>query len=158
MSKKINLGPVTAYAIAVANGFAGTVTEWLASLKGDRGEKGDPGAKGEPGTTPNIQIGTVETLSAGTDATASITGTAENPLLNLGVPKGAPGEIEHLPIAGADKTGGVTAQAMTAYEIEEIASVEAKINPRTGRLHVPRLQARDEDDGNIELYQSWPLA
>lgn len=46
MSKKINLGPVTAYAIAVANGFVGSVQEWLASLKG---EKGDQGEKGEPG-------------------------------------------------------------------------------------------------------------
>lgn len=52
MSKKINLGPVTAYAIAVANGFVGTVNEWLASLRGEqgpRGEKGDPGPSGPQG-------------------------------------------------------------------------------------------------------------
>ena len=46
MSKKINLGPVTAYAIAVANGFTGTVQEWLASLHGEPGQKGDPGPAG----------------------------------------------------------------------------------------------------------------
>lgn len=46
MSKKINLGPVTAYAIAVANGFTGTVKEWLDSLHGEPGQKGDPGPAG----------------------------------------------------------------------------------------------------------------
>ncbi|MDD7647521.1 MAG: hypothetical protein PUJ35_09820 [Ruminococcus bromii] len=53
--------------------------------KPSRGETGPAGA------TPNIQIGTVETLEAGSAATASMTGTPENPLLNLGVPKGADG-------------------------------------------------------------------
>lgn len=50
-----------AYNIACANGFEGTIEEWLDSLvgpqgekgdkgdKGDTGEKGDPGIQGEPG-------------------------------------------------------------------------------------------------------------
>lgn len=46
------------------------------------------GLKGDTGSTPNIQIGTVQTLDPGQDATASMTGTPENPLLNLGIPKG----------------------------------------------------------------------
>lgn len=33
-----DLGAVTAYGIAVDNGFEGTETEWLASLKGEKGE------------------------------------------------------------------------------------------------------------------------
>ena len=49
MSKKINLGPVTAYAIAVANGFVGSVQEWLASLKGEKGDQGEKGEKGDTG-------------------------------------------------------------------------------------------------------------
>lgn len=53
---------------------------------------GPTGAKGEPGATPNLTIGAVTTLGAGEDATASITGTAESPILNLGIPKGAKGE------------------------------------------------------------------
>ena len=52
---------------------------------------GNQGPPGETGATPNLQIGTVTTLDAGSNATATITGTAENPLLNLGVPKGADG-------------------------------------------------------------------
>ena len=65
-----------------------------ANIKGPAGPKGDTGEtgpQGATGATPNLQIGEVTTLDAGSDATASITGTAENPLLNLGIPKGADG-------------------------------------------------------------------
>lgn len=58
---------------------------------GTNGTDGAPGAKGDTGATPDIQIGTVTTLPAGSDATASMSGTAENPMLNLGIPKGADG-------------------------------------------------------------------
>ena len=37
MSKTVDLGPVSAYALAVKNGFTGTEAEWLASLKGADG-------------------------------------------------------------------------------------------------------------------------
>ena len=145
----------SAYEVAVENGFSGTETEWLASLKGatgapgangkdgtdgktpyvgdngnwyigaddtgkpSRGAKGEPGSpgakgdkgaqgiqgeqgiqgvqgekgeKGDPGATPNLTIGTVTTLEAGQNATASMGGTAESPVLNLGIPRGAKGE------------------------------------------------------------------
>lgn len=58
------------------------------------------GPKGNPGPTPNIQIGTVQTLEPGQPATASISGTPENPLLNLGIPKGETG--------GGESGGGIT--------------------------------------------------
>lgn len=61
----------------------------LADLKGIAGAKGD---KGNTGATPNLQIGKLTTLDSGSNATATITGTAENPLLNLGIPKGAKGD------------------------------------------------------------------
>lgn len=76
-----------------------------AGPQGEQGPKGDPGdvgpqgpagpagADGKDGATPNIQIGTVETLEAGSGATASMTGTAENPLLNLGIPRGGDGGL-----------------------------------------------------------------
>ena len=59
--------------------------------KGDTGAIGPQGPKGDVGATPNITIGTTSTLPAGSDATASITGTPESPVLNLGIPKGADG-------------------------------------------------------------------
>lgn len=80
-----DLGPVSAYAVAVANGFVGGVKEWLASLKGEKGEEGPAGADGK---TPQLKIGTVTT---GSTASASITGTAEEPQLNLVLPEGTGG-------------------------------------------------------------------
>ncbi len=62
---------------------------------GAKGEKGDAGEKGEKGTdgvSPNLTIGSVTTLNAGQNATASVSGTAPNYYLNLGIPKGADGE------------------------------------------------------------------
>ena len=59
--------------------------------KGDKGEKGDTGAKGADGKTPNISIGTVTTGAAGTNASATITGTTPNLTLDLTIPKGDKG-------------------------------------------------------------------
>lgn len=53
--------------------------------------KGIPGDRGLDGVTPKFSIGTVSTLEAGSNATASITGSVEEPVLNLGIPKGADG-------------------------------------------------------------------
>lgn len=53
---------------------------------------GPTGATGSTGATPNLTIGTVTTLDAGQNATASMGGTAESPVLNLGIPRGAKGE------------------------------------------------------------------
>lgn len=78
MSKKINLGPVTAYAIAVANGFTGTVKEWLESLRGEPGPKGDPGEKGEPGQQGDPGPAGVGVPDGGTDGQI-LSNTADGP-------------------------------------------------------------------------------
>ena len=39
----------SAYQIAVEQGYQGSESDWLTSLKGDKGEKGNTGAKGSPG-------------------------------------------------------------------------------------------------------------
>ena len=49
---------------------------------------------GHTGATPQISIGTVETGAAGSEAEASMGGTAAAPLLNLKIPKGDPGVAE----------------------------------------------------------------
>lgn len=41
----------SAYKIALANDFEGTEAEWLASLKGAKGETGNTGADGDKGET-----------------------------------------------------------------------------------------------------------
>lgn len=60
--------------------------------QGPEGPQGSPGPKGDPGVTPQLTIGTVTTLEPGEDATVAITGPAEAPVLNFGIPKGEPGE------------------------------------------------------------------
>lgn len=75
--------------------------------RGAKGEPGSPGAKGDkgdPGATPNLTIGSVTTLDAGQNATASMGGTAESPVLNLGIPRGAKGETVADGSINPDKT------------------------------------------------------
>lgn len=90
--------------------------------KPSRGEKGNPGA------TPNIQIGTVQTLDPGQQATASMTGTAENPVLNMGIPKGKDGN--------------------------DGESNERNATPLTdaGREHIPAIVSFVDDDCRSEVY------
>lgn len=57
---------------------------------GPAGPKGDTGATG---ATPELSIGTVSTGAPGTDASVTITGTAEEPVLNMTIPRGAIGEV-----------------------------------------------------------------
>ena len=72
-------------------------------IQGETGPKGDTGATG---ATPNLTIGTVETLQPSEDATATITGTAEEPVLNLGIPKGDKGDTGEVTQAEFDELSG----------------------------------------------------
>ena len=89
--------------------------------QGEKGDKGDTGAtgpqgekgdKGDTGATPDIQIGTVETLPAESPATASMTGTPESPLLNLGIPQGKDG-------GGINVTGATVGQTVRIAAVDE---------------------------------------
>ena len=90
----IHTGPEgkSAYEVAVEEGYTGTEEEWLASLKGPVGE------------TPDITIGTVTTAEPGTPAAATMTGTPEDPVLNLTIPKGAVGATPNFTV-GTVTTG-----------------------------------------------------
>lgn len=73
---------------------------------GQTGPQGETGATGATGATPNIQIGSVETGNPGTDVEASISGTAENPLLNLKIPRGADGSGSVSTVDGVEPASG----------------------------------------------------
>lgn len=49
--------------------------------------------RGAVGQTPEFSVGTVESVPWDEEAEASITGTAENPVLNLKIPKGEPATV-----------------------------------------------------------------
>ena len=70
---------------------------------GQNGKDGVNGQNGQDGTTPNIQIGTVETLEPNEHATVTRTGTDEEPVFNFGIPKGQQGEKG---LDGANGTDG----------------------------------------------------
>ena len=119
--------------------------------KPSRGDKGDPG---QTGATPNIQIGTVQTLDPGSQATASMSGTPENPLLNLGIPKGEkgdPGEDAEsgdsytLPIMSDTRLGGGKAVSKTDED------VPVAVDSVTGQLFVPTYPKDTSDTPRQEM-------
>ena len=60
----------------------------FSNLKGQKGEKGD---KGDTGASNILSIGSVTTGEAGSQASATITGSSPNQVLNLTIPKGDTG-------------------------------------------------------------------
>ena len=105
--------------------------------KGDKGEPGSPGAKGDKGdkgdtgATPNITIGTVTTLEAGQNATASMGGTAESPVLNLGIPKGAKGEPGQ---DGSVDIATSVSPSSTDYEVPSAKAVYTFVTQKVGEI------------------------
>lgn len=100
--------------------------------RGEKGEPGSPGARGEPGSpgakgdkgdtgaTPNLTIGSVTTLEAGQNATASITGESPDLTLNLGIPKGADGEGKAVDISttlSSESTDSEVPSAKCVYDL-----------------------------------------
>lgn len=87
---------VTVTTLPAGSSATASYADGVLSLGIPKGDKGDTGEQGETGLTPDFSIGTVETLEPGESATATITGTAENPVLSFGIPQGAqgdPGEV-----------------------------------------------------------------
>lgn len=63
-------------------------------LKGDPGGSGSPGPVGATGATTNLTMGTITTVPDGQAASASLTGTAPNQVLNLVLPAGPVGPLD----------------------------------------------------------------
>lgn len=110
---------LSAYQIAVQEGFIGSEEDWIASLKGekgdtgnkgdkgDAGEKGDPfvysdftpeqleslkGQKGDPGNAATVTVGETVTLEPGSDALVENTGNENVAVLKFSIPKGEKGD------------------------------------------------------------------
>lgn len=110
---------LSAYQVAVQEGFVGSEEDWIASLKGekgdtgdkgdkgDTGEKGDPfvysdftpeqleslkGEKGDPGNAATITVGETITLEPGSDALVENTGNENEAVLKFSIPKGEKGD------------------------------------------------------------------
>ena len=92
---------------------------------------GQTGPQGDTGATPEITIGTVTTGAPGTDASATMTGTPEAPVLSLTIPRGMPGEGNVSGVAGVmpDEDGDVSLSAadVGAYPDSGIRSLTFSI-------------------------------
>lgn len=92
---------------------------------------GQTGPQGDTGATPEITIGTVTTGAPGTDASATMTGTPEAPVLSLTIPRGMPGEGNVSSVAGVmpDEDGDVPLSAadVGAYPDSGIRSLTFSI-------------------------------
>ena len=109
-------------------------------LKGDKGDKGDTGADGQ---TPNITIGTVTTLAAGSSATAEITGATPDLTLNLGIPKGDKGD------AGSGGTA-------TSVDIKPLINSTSNVQKSQYNAKPIRpLISFTDDDGKAGAYTKW---
>lgn len=92
---------LSAYEIAVKNGFKGSEQEWLASLKGDPGGDGVDGLPGNDGITPHIGVNENWWIGE-TDTGIPATGPAGN----QGLP-GKDGEPGYTPVKGVDYFDGL---------------------------------------------------
>lgn len=111
-------------------------------IQGAPGRDGVNGTDGVDGKTPNISIGTVETLPPKSAAYATMTGTPENPVLNLGIPKGDGSDIE------IDKT---LTKPNTAADAETVGNEIRKVQFGTGEApaDVPLFIRTDEDPEEV---------
>ena len=100
---------------------------------GVQGQAGPKGEKGDPGVTPNLTIGTVTT---GTEAAATITGTAEAPVLNLTLPKGEKGDKGD-PGSGSAESGSA-ATNLTIGSVTSGSTANATIENGKLNLVLPK--------------------
>lgn len=75
---------------------------------GTTGPTGPTGPTGADAETPTLEIGTITTGDPGTEADASITGTAPNFILNLTIPQGPTGPAGEQGIQGITGPTGPT--------------------------------------------------
>lgn len=97
----------SAYQLAVASGFSGTETEWLASLKGDAGVAGPQGLQGEKGDT-GLQGVTGKDGLAGAQGPAGKDGVDGKSAYDLAVDNGFTGTEEEwlVSLKGKDGSAG----------------------------------------------------
>lgn len=90
--------------------------------QGETGPTGPTGPTGSTGATPNISIGTVTDVPHGTPSSATMTGTAENPVLNLNLQSGASGNETIDDTAGEGDTDLVWSADKSAREVSDLKS------------------------------------
>lgn len=143
--QEIELTPgASAYEVAVENGYEGTETEWLASLKGDAGADGAPGANGADGEDGADGVGIVsiaKTATAGLVDTYTIT-LSDNSTYTFTVTNGVNG-------SGGEGGGTVYMQVSDGYiQYSNDGATWANV------IAVSELKGADGTDG-VSCTHSW---
>ena len=82
---------------------------------------------------PKLAVGSVATLPAGSNATVDIAGTAENPVLNFGIPQGDEGQAESL-VPDTELSTSSTKPVQNKVITEAINALEQNIAESTDTL------------------------
>lgn len=99
--------------------------------RGEKGEKGDPGRDGSPGATgatPRFTV-TAVTGEAGTAASVTQSGTAENPMVEFTIPQGMKGDTGEKGEKGdPGKDAPQEAVLYTAQTLDDVQKAQAREN------------------------------
>lgn len=130
----------SAYEVAVQQGFAGTVAQWLESLK----------VRGDAGPAPTLSTGTTTKVASGGQPTFQLSrvGTTDEYKVNVGLVDGAPGgRTDTVLTLGAGASAGVlslaNASGVVVLELADVtvsnaANPLATVPDVTPKLRPPR--------------------
>ena len=137
-----------------------TIPRGNAGVQGEQGEPGQKGADGKdgadgaPGTAATIQIGTVTTGAAGSQAAVTNTGTANAAILNFTIPRGntgAQGNPGNDGAPGADGASGVTdVTAGTPTEQNGYTVTPVTFNFEQGNSKTVNIQAKNGEGAGVQ--------
>ena len=87
--------------------------------KGDTGATGETGPAGQDGLSATIQVGTVNTLPAGSNATITNSGDETSAVFNFGIPKGEKGDKGDKGDTGEIPEGTIESDDVDSIEVVE---------------------------------------
>lgn len=114
--------------------------------KGDQGEQGVQGVQGEDGKAATVEVGTVTTGEAGSQAVVNNSGTANAAILDFTIPRGEKGDK-----GDTGEAATIDAVTVTTGEPNTQATVENTGTATNARLHftIPRGDKGETGDGGV---------
>lgn len=125
--------------------------------QGEQGEQGEQGIQGETGLTPNITF-EVSTGAAGSDVQVAQSGTVENPIVHLTIPRGNPGQngsgsgtVTSVNGVEPDASGNVTIETGDPNAVKSVNGITPDEN---GNVQIQT----GSGGADVEYYNSTPSA
>lgn len=114
--------------------------------KGDQGEQGVQGVQGEDGKAATVEVGTVTTGEAGSQAVVNNSGTANAAILDFTIPRGDKGDK-----GDTGEAATIDEVTVTTGEPNTQATVENTGTATNARLHftIPRGEKGETGDGGV---------